>query len=152
MKENYARWGLAWNVFTYRCPWAQAGTLTLLNGADHLVAENRLDEQWVSRLADAFEDAGGSGTLSQVEVSAAVAGLDPAYVRRLLADESLTPDQLTLVATRLAKDPRVSPILAEHTSTVLKGLTLESGSIQLLRATALLEGLSTNGPASAALL
>ncbi|WP_165867174.1 hypothetical protein, partial [Schaalia canis] len=30
--------------------------------------------------------------------------------------------------------------------------TLESGSIQLLRATALLEGLSTNGPASAALL
>ncbi|WP_133306630.1 hypothetical protein, partial [Schaalia canis] len=142
----------AWVSFTGACAWANAGALTLLDGADGFIAENRLDEGWIETVAAAFDKAGAEGFITEVELSVAVAALDPAYARGLLLDETLTLQQLTLVVSRLCVDPGLASIVAEHTNGVLKGLTLDSDSDQVLRASALLKGLSTSGPASAALL
>ncbi|MDO4259255.1 MAG: hypothetical protein Q4C87_07025 [Actinomycetaceae bacterium] len=142
----------AWVSYVSACAWADPGGLTLMTGGLRYVEENRLDENWIERIAQAFEDAGTNGPLTEVQITVGVVKHDHAQVRRLLADPTLTPEQLKAVTEQLVKDPAMANVVAEYTTAQVKSLTINSDAEQIKRVTALLEGTATSAPASAALL
>ena len=74
----------AWTGFTGSCSWARVGSATFLDGFDGLLAENEGDAAWVERIAEAFERAGGSGSLTDAVLDIASAEL-PDELRQLFA-------------------------------------------------------------------
>ena len=74
----------AWTGFTGSCSWARVGSATFLDGFDGLLAENEGDAAWLERIAEAFERAGGSGSLTDAVLDIASAEL-PDELRQLFA-------------------------------------------------------------------
>ncbi|MBT1546046.1 alpha/beta hydrolase [Curtobacterium aurantiacum] len=79
----------AWTGFTASCGWAKIDGSTFLHGFERLLEENDADAAWADRIADAFEQAGGHGSISNatLDVSAA-AELPPAFQQMLDPDLS----------------------------------------------------------------
>ncbi|MBT1669284.1 alpha/beta hydrolase family protein [Curtobacterium flaccumfaciens pv. flaccumfaciens] len=79
----------AWTGFTATCGWAKIDGSTFLHGFERLLEENDADAAWADRIADAFEQAGGHGSISNatLDVSAA-AELPPAFQKMLDPDLS----------------------------------------------------------------
>lgn len=83
----------AWTAFRGACSWARTSDVTFLGGFDRLLAENEADAAWISRIADAFEQAGSSGSLSNAVLDIAGADDLPPGVRQMF-DATLTPTQV----------------------------------------------------------
>ncbi|MBO9039075.1 alpha/beta hydrolase [Curtobacterium flaccumfaciens] len=79
----------AWTGFTASCGWAKIDSSTFLHGFERMLEENDADAAWADRIADAFEQAGGHGSVSNatLDVSAA-AELPPAFQQMLDPDLS----------------------------------------------------------------
>lgn len=82
-----------WTEFRDSCSWAPIERMDALGGLMGLLNENADDANWLERVAEAFERAGG-GDLSDVAIGTCAIGRQPAPLRHLL-DRSLTsPDVL----------------------------------------------------------
>lgn len=82
-----------WSEFRDSCSWVPIEGVDALGGLRGLLNENADDANWLERVAEAFERAGG-GTLSDVAIGTCAIGRQPAPLRHLL-DRSLTsPDVL----------------------------------------------------------
>lgn len=107
----------AWSGFTSSCGWAKIDSSTFLHGFNRLLEENGEDAAWVDRIADAFERAGGEGSISNatLDVSAA-AELPPTFQEMLNPD--LSADQVAALWAALgyskadANDLRALPLPA----------------------------------------
>jgi hypothetical protein len=53
----------SWTAFTSSSTWVAVDGCTFVNGFERFLAENRADAAWIDRVADAFERAGGDGSL-----------------------------------------------------------------------------------------
>ncbi len=80
----------AWTAFRNGCGWAEVSSSTLFPGFDRYLQENAADAEWIDRIADAFERAGGGHTLSDAIIDVAVAEQVPPAFRQLLAPD-VTP-------------------------------------------------------------
>lgn len=78
--------------FRSSCSWTPIGSMTFVQGFERLLEENRADSAWVSRIAEAFERAGGAGTMTNASMDSAINDDLAADLRALLAAD-LTPTQ-----------------------------------------------------------
>ena len=83
----------AWSSFRSSCAWVQVDRGSMPAGFERYVAENDQDRSWITKTAQAFEDAGGGGALSDAVLDIAAMGREAPAVQRLLADH-LTPAQV----------------------------------------------------------
>lgn len=83
----------AWHGFTGSCGWARIEAATFLTGFGRLLEENGEDTAWADRIADAFERAGGHGSLSNATLDVSAAAELPAAFERML-DPDLSPAQV----------------------------------------------------------
>ncbi|MBT1668330.1 alpha/beta hydrolase family protein [Curtobacterium flaccumfaciens pv. flaccumfaciens] len=83
----------AWSSFRSSCAWVQVDRGSMPVGSERYVAENDEDRSWITKTAQAFEDAGGGGALSDAVLDIAAMGREALAVQRLLADH-LTPAQV----------------------------------------------------------
>ncbi|MCS5492120.1 alpha/beta hydrolase family protein [Curtobacterium flaccumfaciens] len=83
----------AWSSFRSSCAWVQVDRGSMPVGFERYVAENDEDRSWITKTAQAFEDAGGGGALSDAVLDIAAMGREAPAVQRLLADH-LTPAQV----------------------------------------------------------
>jgi hypothetical protein len=83
----------AWSSFRSSCAWVQVDRGSMPAGFERYVAENDEDRSWITKTAQAFEDAGGGGALSDAVLDIAAMGREAPAVQRLLADH-LTPAQV----------------------------------------------------------
>lgn len=90
----------AWSAFTGACSWVPVISATFVTGFERLLEENEADAAWVERVAQAFERAGGSGSLADVSLDAADAGDLPAQFQGLFQD-GLTPGEVAALWGRL---------------------------------------------------
>ena len=144
----------AWGAFVSSCAWAGVGSFPLGQWG-RLLEENRTDERWVIRIAEAFEAAGSNGVVTNLDISAGVASFDPAAIPLLLGNLDLSAEQLQVLVERLAEDPQNHLSLVQYADKYMDNLN-KRGSEKLpeylSRATALISGISTSAPASALLL
>jgi len=83
----------AWSSFRSTCAWVTVDRASMPAGFEGYVRENDEDRSWIGRIADAFEAAGGSGSLSNVALDIAATGqAAPALQRLFQAD--LTPAEI----------------------------------------------------------
>lgn len=150
--SGFADVAKAWLAFEKACAWLEVGPLLTLQGAQEYLEENRIDAAWAKELANAFDAAGGAGVLSELELSILIAKVDPRHVQDLLTDPSLTPEDLAKVVEGLAQDPRLRPALIEYIQKEVEKLGPDSNGQDFLRASALLDGVATSPPTSAALI
>ncbi|WP_228517104.1 hypothetical protein [Curtobacterium sp. VKM Ac-1376] len=83
----------AWTAFTASCSWVLIEGCTFVTGFDRFLEENRADAAWIDRIADAFEQAGSSGSLANARIDKATDDELVRDVQRLFADD-LTPTQV----------------------------------------------------------
>ncbi|QKS17530.1 hypothetical protein HUN59_16120 [Curtobacterium sp. Csp2] len=83
----------AWAAFTASCGWARVDSVSCITGFREILAENAEDASWLDRIADAFERAGGSGSLANTALDIAASGTLPPALRKVLA-AGLTPEQV----------------------------------------------------------
>ncbi|WP_181431195.1 alpha/beta hydrolase [Curtobacterium sp. MCBD17_021] len=79
--------------FRSSCTWTPVGNVSLVQGFEQLLEENRADSAWVTRIAEAFERAGGGGALANTSMDSIIADDISTELRALLADD-LTPTQV----------------------------------------------------------
>jgi hypothetical protein len=79
--------------FRTSCTWTPVGDVSFVQGFERLLEENRADAAWVTRIAEAFERAGGSGALANASVDATIAQDVSTELQALLTDD-LTPAQV----------------------------------------------------------
>lgn len=84
--DTSSRLRAAWAAFTTHCAWATIESTTLFPGFEQYLHENAADADWVERIADAFDRAGGGHRLSNGVLDIAAATTIPAPFRKLLAD------------------------------------------------------------------
>lgn len=94
----------AWTAFTSTCGWARIGSASFVGGFDRLLDENAEDAAWLDRIADAFDRAGGQGTLSNGVLDIAAAAELPAGMTALLAP-GLTATQVAALWAELGLTP-----------------------------------------------
>jgi hypothetical protein len=82
-----------WHGFTGSCGWVRIETATFLIGFDRLLEENGEDAAWADRIADAFERAGGHGSISNATLDVSAAAELPAAFEEML-DPDLSPAQV----------------------------------------------------------
>jgi len=80
----------AWTAFRNGCGWVEVSSATLFPGFDRYLHENAADADWIDRIAEAFERAGGGHALSDAVIDVAVAEQVPPAFRQLLAPD-VTP-------------------------------------------------------------
>ena len=90
---SIARLRRAWAAFIASCGWARVGNATFLAGMEGYLRENNEDALWIDRVADAFDRAGRSGTLSNATIDVAASTEVPAAVQRLFGD-GLAPSEV----------------------------------------------------------
>lgn len=83
----------AWTNFTSTCSWVRVGSASFLSGFDRLLDENGEDAAWLDRIADAFDRAGGQGTLSNATLDICAAAELPHSMAALFAPD-LTATQV----------------------------------------------------------
>ncbi|MCJ1712935.1 alpha/beta hydrolase [Curtobacterium sp. VKM Ac-2922] len=90
----------AWSGFTARCSWAPIDSASLLGGFDRLLQENSDDAAWLERIADAFDRAGGHGSLSNATLDiAAAADLPPGLAK--VFTKGLSPAEVAALWAKL---------------------------------------------------
>ncbi len=94
----------AWTAFTSTCGWARIGSASFVAGFDRLLDENAEDAAWLDRIADAFDRAGGQGTLSNGVLDISAAAELPAGMTALLAP-GLTATQVAALWAELGLTP-----------------------------------------------
>ncbi|UBQ01525.1 alpha/beta hydrolase [Curtobacterium sp. TXMA1] len=87
------RVGSAWSSFRDSCGWVTVDRASMPAGFERYVRENDEDRSWIGRIAEAFEAAGGSGSLSNVALDIAATGQAAPALQRLFADD-LTPAEV----------------------------------------------------------
>ncbi|MCJ1713412.1 alpha/beta hydrolase [Curtobacterium sp. VKM Ac-2922] len=80
----------AWSRFRSSCAWVQVDRGSMPAGFDRYVHENDEARSWITKVAQAFEDAGGNGALSDAVLDIAAVGRAAPAVQGLLA-AGLTP-------------------------------------------------------------
>lgn len=123
-EQGLVRFRNAWVGFTSRCGWVPIEVATLPGGFEQYVMENAEDASWAERIADAFEAAGGAGTLANVALDVAGTSTLPAGLRKLL-DPTLTPAEVAAAWTALgftAADVRALPLATAIEFANLDGL------------------------------
>ncbi|WP_146242500.1 alpha/beta hydrolase [Curtobacterium sp. MCPF17_047] len=90
----------AWHGFTGSCGWARIESATFLTGFDRLLEENGEDAAWAERIADAFERAGGHGSLSNATLDISAATELPAAFEQML-DPDLSPAEVAALWAKL---------------------------------------------------
>ncbi|MGW8432064.1 alpha/beta hydrolase [Curtobacterium citreum] len=83
----------AWSSFRSSCAWVTVDRASMPAGFERYVRENDEDRSWIGRIADAFEVAGGGGSLSNVALDIAATGQAAPALRQLFAD-GLTPAEV----------------------------------------------------------
>lgn len=83
----------AWSSFRSSCAWVAVDRASMPAGFERYVRENDEDRSWIGRIADAFEVAGGRGSLSNVALDIAATGQAAPALRQLFAD-GLTPAEV----------------------------------------------------------
>lgn len=83
----------AWSSFRASCAWVTVDRASMPAGFARYVRENDEDRSWIGRIADAFEAAGGSGSLSNAALDIAATGQAAPALQRLFA-EHLTPTEV----------------------------------------------------------
>ncbi|MDM7892697.1 alpha/beta hydrolase [Curtobacterium caseinilyticum] len=83
----------AWSSFRSSCAWVTVDRASMPAGFARYVRENDEDRRWIGRIADAFEAAGGSGSLSNAALDIAATGQAAPALQRLFA-EHLTPTEV----------------------------------------------------------
>ncbi|MGO2140627.1 MAG: hypothetical protein ACTH30_09440 [Leucobacter sp.] len=76
MDDLILRTQTAWSGFTASCGWVRFGTISFLDGFTGMLRENQLDVVWVGHIAEAFEKAGGLGSLPNTVIQTALAKYD----------------------------------------------------------------------------
>lgn len=87
------RVGSAWSSFRDSCGWVTVDRASMPAGFERYVRENDEDRSWIGRIAEAFEAAGGSGSLSNVALDIAATGQAAPALQRPFADD-LTPAEV----------------------------------------------------------
>jgi hypothetical protein len=90
----------AWHGFTGSCGWARIESATFLTGFHRLLQENGEDAAWAERIADAFERAGGHGSLSNATLDVSTAAELPAAFEQML-DPDLSPAEVAALWAKL---------------------------------------------------
>lgn len=75
LEELLTRTQTAWAGFTSSCGWVRLGTVSFLTGFAGLLRESQFDVVWVGHIAQAFEQAGGAGTVPNLMLGATIAAL-----------------------------------------------------------------------------
>lgn len=88
-----ARIRRAWAAFVASCGWARIGNTTFLAGMDSYLRENNDDALWIDRIAEAFDRAGRSGSLSNATLDVSTSNEVPAAVQRIFGD-GLAPSEV----------------------------------------------------------
>lgn len=83
----------AWSAFTASCGWVHFDRKSMPDGFERYVRENDEDRSWIGKVAEAFERAGGNGSLSDAALDIAAVGRAAPALRGLFA-EGLTPTQV----------------------------------------------------------
>lgn len=83
----------AWSAFTASCGWVHFDRKSMPDGFERYVRENDEDRSWIGKVAEAFEQAGGNGSLSDAALDIAAVGRAAPALRGLFA-EGLTPTQV----------------------------------------------------------
>lgn len=78
LEELLTRTQTAWAGFTSSCGWVRLGTVSFLAGFAGLLRENQFDVVWVGHIAQAFEEAGGAGSVPNLMLGATIAALGSA--------------------------------------------------------------------------
>ncbi|MBM7473857.1 alpha/beta hydrolase [Curtobacterium herbarum] len=90
----------AWNGFTGSCGWVRISSATFSIGFDRLLEENGEDAAWADRIADAFERAGGHGSLSNATLDVSAAAELPPAMQQMFAP-GLTPAEVAALWAKL---------------------------------------------------
>lgn len=87
-----ARVRSAWSAFSSSCGWVQVDGRSMPAGFDRYVGENDEDRSWITKIAQAFEAAGGGALSDGVLDIAAMGQAAPAF--QSLFAPGLTPEQV----------------------------------------------------------
>ncbi|PPI68141.1 hypothetical protein C5E12_12145 [Rathayibacter rathayi] len=91
--DLWSRLSGVWTDFTASCSWAPIEQMDVLDSFVSFLSENAWDADWVERVAEAFERAGG-GLLSDVTIGTCALGRLPSPLRKLLDPALASPDVL----------------------------------------------------------
>ncbi|PZF15496.1 hypothetical protein DEJ25_01860 [Curtobacterium sp. MCPF17_011] len=90
----------AWHGFTGSCGWVRISSATFFIGFNRLLEENGEDSAWADRIADAFERAGGHGSLSNATLDVSAAADLPPAMQQMFAP-GLTPAEVAALWAKL---------------------------------------------------
>jgi hypothetical protein len=90
----------AWHGFTGSCGWVRVSSATFSIGFDRLLEENSEDAAWADRIADAFERAGGHGSISNATLDVSAAAELPTAFEQML-DPDLSPAEVAALWAEL---------------------------------------------------
>ncbi|KQS14814.1 hypothetical protein ASG04_03045 [Curtobacterium sp. Leaf183] len=108
----------SWRAFTASCSWVTIDGCTFLTGFERFLEENRADAAWIDRIADAFEQAGGVGSLTNAAIGGVTDDELVRDVQRLFAT-GLTPTEVAAMWTDLGLTKEDAPDLALLPTSVL---------------------------------
>ncbi|MBF4587415.1 alpha/beta hydrolase [Curtobacterium sp. VKM Ac-2887] len=111
----------AWKGFLASCSWVVIDGCTFVTGFDRFLEENRADAAWIDRIADAFERAGGDGSLTNASIDKATDDRLVRDVQRLFA-EGLTPSEVAAVWADLGLTRKDAADIALLPTSVLTAL------------------------------
>lgn len=126
----------SWVKFLESCSWAQIDSATFVSGFERYLSENREDADWLDRIADAFEQAGGSvsdavldtiamSRLSPDLTSLLQPGLTSEEVAKLFLALGLTAADIEALVPRPGEQPTAATLAALMALGNLNGLSAE---------------------------
>lgn len=139
----------AWGAFQGACAWVDTSGVTIFGygSLDLYLEENSLDATWLSAISEAFKQAGGSGTLSTLTVTAAVAKGNDVLAVQALNNPNLSEDEVIELLGLLAKDPSLAKTVATYVNGHLQRITENSEAREFAHAAKLLEAISVSDSA-----
>lgn len=139
----------AWGAFQGACAWVDTSGVTIFGygSLDLYLEENSLDATWLSTISKAFKQAGGSGTLSTLTVTAAVAKGNDVLAVQALNNPNLSEDEVIELLGLLAKDPSLAKTVATYVNGYLQRITENSEAREFAHAAKLLEAISVSDSA-----
>lgn len=125
----------AWSAFRSSCGWVQIDRASMPTGFDRYVGESDEDRSWITKIAQAFEDAGGGRSLSDVALDIATVGAAAPAVRRVF-EPGLSPAQVAARWKALGLTKTDADVLRALPSSVLSQLGNLEGIPYWARSTA----------------
>lgn len=130
----------SWTRFQNSCAWAQIDSATFISGFERYLAENRADADWLDRIADAFEQAGGSvsdtvlDTIAMSKLSPDLEsllqpGLTSEEVAKMFLALGLTAADIEALVPRPGEQPTAAGLSALMALGNLNGLSAEARDI-----------------------